>query len=168
MKNVKSIVFVISVIVIIVYLFINVLQPDYDKRFKNIVKEYDRMYSKRLTDMENENIIRCYKLDDTIGFLVVGEGYEDDILLYAELNSEKTEKITILYHNETIGYGDLVVEEWFLKRLYIPYSNGLTTVRNRKENANEVIAITGATLTSETVVKAINECAQIMEDIKNE
>lgn len=168
MKKFKSMLFVVVIIAIILYLFINVFKSNYAVPFTDIVRKYDDIYSERLKEFENENVIRCYKLDENIGFIVYGQGYEDDILLFTELSEKNTEKIEVLYHNETVGYGDLVVEDWFLNRLYIPYENKLITVRNRKDNAYEVIAITGATLTSDAVVNAINECAQIMGEIKDE
>ena len=168
MRKAKKIAFIIGAITVVICVIISVTPSGHEKQFKDIIKEYDKLYSERLTDYENKNVIRCYKVDDNIGFLVCEQGYEDYILIFAELSRESVERIKVLYHDETVGYGDLVAEQWFLQRLYMPYEDRLVTVKNRKENANEVIAITGATLTSDTVVFAINECAQIMEDIINE
>jgi len=162
---------VLSIVVItaaIVSLVIVKLASGYGEQFADITREYDNIYTERIKNFENENVLRCYQINENVGFIVLGQGYEDAILLFAELSSDSVENVEILYHNETEDHGGFAVEDWFLSRLYMPYDTRLITVRNIKENANEVIAITGATITSDAVVNAINECADIMEEIKGE
>jgi len=169
MNKGKKIILATTLIVIIIVILIVFLSPSgYEKRFKDILDEYDDNYTERLKNYEDESVLRCYDLGDSIGFIAISKGYEEEIVIFAEFSLEKLDDVRILYQNESQDHGDLVTEEWFLKRLNLPYDKELKIVRNKKENANEVIAITGATITSDAVVEAINECAKTMEEIKSE
>ncbi len=138
------------------------------KRFKDIIDIYDDTYDVRLKECEDEEIIRCYKSEDNRIFLYRASGYEDTIFIYAVLDDKNIKDVRILWHRESEDYGEYVSEDWFLKRLLMSYEKGLQLVKIRKEKDNEVIAITGATETSQAVVDAINKCIKLAEEVKYE
>lgn len=153
--------------------FINSITPS---KYETIIKDFeDELIEspKIIVDNLNNNVYRQYKInDDTFGFIADAPGYEDNILVYVELSHRYKgiviHEVKILYENETDGYGDYVVEPWFLDRFKQVLTTNLKVVKRKKTNDNQVIAITGATITSETVVNAVNDCRQIMEDSKND
>lgn len=155
-------------------------------KFQNIIEDYDATYSKRIKSLESEvlvadpdevdrntsseilepSLIRVYKVEeDTYGFIVASMGYEEEILIFTLLDGEEIKKIDILYEKESEDYGEYVTKRWFLDRLLRPYEGPLVTVRNMKDKDNEVIAITGATITSEAVVEAVNQCIDVMASL---
>ena len=162
-KRLTLIIFIILVIVITsCVVCINI--DENENRFHSTLSEYDKEYKHRIMEYEKENILRCYSLDDDeIGFVVYSQGYENVILLFAVLDNIDIKQVKILYHNESEDYGEYVDEDWFLSRLMIPYSGQLETVTVSREKDNQIVAITGATITSEAVVDAINKCINIIQ-----
>jgi Na+-translocating ferredoxin:NAD+ oxidoreductase RnfG subunit len=139
----------------------------FENRFEEILKEYDSQESVRMKGLESESVLRAYDLEaDHFNFLVATQGYEDILLLKVILDHERVNDVQVLYHDETEDYGTYVVEEWYLSRLMIPYVGPLKSVKYRKNSPEEVIAITGATITSDAVVAGINLCIEQMEGFK--
>ena len=137
--------------------------------FEEIKFENTQIVVKNLRD----NIYRQYMMTpDFYGFIVGTMGYEEEMLVYIELeylnDFIQVNHVEILYENETDGYGDYVVEPWFLDRFKQVMSKEIQLVKRKKTKDNQVIAITGATITSEAIVTALNNCRQIMEDSKDE
>jgi uncharacterized protein with FMN-binding domain len=137
--------------------------------FTPIFLEYDQQYHDRLSKYEDTDVHRVYKLaEGRYGFLVTEMGYEAAILFYIEVGKDAIEHVDVLSNQETADYGGHVTEEWFLDRLLLSTDEDLKVVRYRKKNENEVIAITGATRTSNAAVKAVNRCIEKRGEIENE
>ncbi len=140
---------------------------DFENRFEDIIKEYDSKKLARMKGSESESVLRAYDLGaDNLSFLVLTQGYEDVILLEVELDHKSVRDVQVLYHDETEDYGTYVEEDWYLNRLMIPYDGPLKSVKYRKNSADDVIAITGATITSDAVVAGVNKCIEKMEGFK--
>jgi len=183
-KILMSILFI--AIVFMVFLGINRLNSDTRKNklideitpieFVANIKKYEDEVLKNpdiIIDNLEHNIYRHYNLNTTtFGFIVGTMGYEEEMLVYVELEylkeSIKVNQVQVLYENETDGYGDFVVESWFLDRFKQVLTKDLSLVRRKKTDKNQIIAITGATITSDAIVSAVNECRKIMEDSRNE
>ena len=66
--------------------------------------------------------------------------------------------VVILAHNESKDYGEHVTKQWFLDRLKLKTDELLNIAILSKEKENDVVAITGATITSQAVVVGVNDC----------
>jgi len=124
-------------------------------------------FRKRLRneDLEGGDVLRSYVLNNGEKlFLVQAQGYEEDLLLSVHMDNESIIKVNVLYENESEDYGEYVTSDWFLERFEMKIPSEIKLVKRKKSNDNEVIAITGATNTSQAVVGAINKCINIREE----
>jgi|SRR6056297_1677018 len=150
-----------AVIVIIVTTFFVISQDDY----KEYVNDYNIV--SRLRDYESDEVLRVYKEEDGSNiFILEKEGYNPGILLLIQLKESKVEKLKILKHNETPDYGGYADNEWFLSRFIGPVVDKFKLVKIRSEADNEIVAVTGATYTSQAVVDAVNKCLEINGGLK--
>ncbi len=98
-----------------------------------------------------------------VGWVIeaVGPGYAGDPITMLVGLDPTTQVITGLYvleQKETPNLGSLIVEESFRQRFEGKCGNGcLEVTKSDKPNRDEIQAITGATLSSEAVVKAVNK-----------
>lgn len=116
------------------------------------------------TSTTNNHITGIFKLTNNDSKIVCQEveyeGYSGTIrsLVYIDMDKEVITKVVVLEHTETMDYGGYVTEDWFLDR----YSNKfldkqLNTVIMVAKEDNDVVAITGATITSDAVTSSVNE-----------
>jgi len=86
-------------------------------------------------------------------------GYRSAIDLFIAIDGEKKEVIGIkvMQHDETPEYADYLTKEWFLKRFK---NKSAGTYLNRvvleESQPNDVIQITGATVSSQAVINGVN------------
>ena len=112
--------------------------------------------------------------NETLGFAFVasGAGFADKIKLVVAVdnNFENFFGFKVLASNETPGFGSKIKEEFFgnqfknapVKKL------ALTKTGNEKEIDEKIVAISGATVSSEAVVKIINNfVTQIKDKMQN-
>ena len=132
------------------------------KRFAIEIEIFESEYGEGLKSAGDERVLLSYDLGQKEKrFLVAGEGYEDWILLNVVIAEDQVVDVTVAYSQETDGYGSYVEDEWFLSRTLLKTISPFELVKYRKEAPNEVVAITGATETSQGVVDAINACIKI-------
>lgn len=144
-----------------------IVVPDH---FKTQVDVWDEKGYKRQYDLEAEPVYRVYDQGD-MGLTIIQsvEAYEEPMLISVTLDGHMVQAVEILYENETDDYGgDYVGQSWFLDRLLLSTKDPLITVLRKKEKEQEVIAITGATITSHAVVMAVNKSIEIWEAYYNE
>jgi Na+-translocating ferredoxin:NAD+ oxidoreductase RnfG subunit/DMSO/TMAO reductase YedYZ molybdopterin-dependent catalytic subunit len=93
------------------------------------------------------------------GFIVESDGYRRRIKVAVAIdsNNEKISGIKILRHNETPEYGGYITEDWFINRFSgrSPKSF-LNLVALDESTPQDIIQVTGATLSSRGVVDAVN------------
>ena len=98
---------------------------------------------------------------EVIGYAVLteGSGFQGMIKLMVGFDRDVT-KITgleILENVETPGLGNRITEDWF-KEQFKDRMPELCVVKGRKpENEHEIMAITGATISSKAVTKIVNQ-----------
>jgi len=135
------------------------------EHFLMILDSYDEQYQNRESSYETDEIYRCYNLEDQqYYFITKTTGYDEDMLIGVLMKSEAILSVDILYENESDKYGEYVTEDWFLERFVMDLTDKLELVKMKKNNDNEVVAITGATMSSQGVLDAVNKCITIMED----
>lgn len=116
----------------------------------------------KLKHIKEKEVYFCYdKSKKLIGyaFQASGMGYQGKIIIMVGLNKDldRLTGIEILNHSETPGLGGKLVKEEFKKQFKglkihptIEYTKGLP------EKDNQIQAITGATVTSKSVVSILN------------
>lgn len=140
---------------------------------------------------EDYKIIREYKLDKSLNtdecfvekaMLIENNGHKlfcqfartngfhEGIYLMTSIDVQNNQiyEVDIIEHFETEDYGGYVSEKWFLDRFAGKLTNiPLKTVVMIDKEPNEVVAITGATITSRAVVRAVNLCMENFEKMQN-
>lgn len=111
------------------------------------------------------------KNGETVGFIfkTAEKGYGGDVSVMTAVNTDGTVKsVAILdVSNETPGLGQNAAKESFYSQ-YTNKKSGISLVKNGAESAkNEVNAVTGATITSTAVNKAVNKALKEFESIKS-
>lgn len=113
-------------------------------------------------DLENEIYI-IYSTEDRVSyaFVAVGKGYGGNINILVGLEDENTLKgISIISQVETPGLGNRITESYFTDQFA-----GLSADEvERRRDGGQVDTITGATMSSSAVIKAVRAAA--MEKIK--
>ena len=87
-------------------------------------------------------------------------GYDGPIVILVKLDypEKKLSAITLLNHNETANYGGYIEEGWFLQRFVGKSAEQeLVLVKLSQQNPEEVVSITGATVTSQGVLTGVNQ-----------
>lgn len=165
MRSVKRIVWICMIVIVIFSLRTWALHNQTKpllKQFASEVEAFEVKYGEGEKNTGNEQVLIRYPLEEgKERFLAAGAGYEDWILLDVVIDQKQVIDVEVVYSKESDGYGSYVEDEWFLKRTLLELNPALELVKYRKEASNEVVAITGATMTSQGVVDAINTCIEI-------
>lgn len=128
----------------------------------------------RARKYENEYIEKAYQIFNLRGKvvelaqLVEIQGYKNPIkiLVYMDVEEQKIKEIKILEEHETKDYGGYVKEEWFADRFKDKSSKEeLRLVKVIAKDSNEIVAITGATITSSSVVTGVNMAIKNFNEI---
>lgn len=139
----------------------------YPDHFAVILESYDGTYHDREPNFESEDIYRCYHLENgQFYFITKTWGYEEDMLIGVKMTQDAVQGVDILFENESDKYGEYVTEDWFLDRFVMPIQGKFFLVKKQKIYDDEVVAITGATITSQGVLDGVNACIAIMEDVE--
>ncbi len=121
------------------------------------------------------DIYRALGVDDkTLGFAFVasGPGFADKIKLVVAVddNFENFFGFKVLASNETPGFGSKIKEEFFANQFKNAPAKKLilTKTGNDQQIDDQIVAISGATVSSEAVVKIINNfITQIKDKMQN-
>ena len=112
--------------------------------------------------------------DKTLGFAFVasGPGFADKIKLVVAVNQnfENLFGFKVLASNETPGFGSKIKEEFFGNQFKNAPAKKLilTKIGNDEQIDEQIVAISGATVSSEAVVKIINNfITQIKDKMQN-
>ena len=80
-----------------------------------------------------------------------------DLFIFVDINGLRIKELKVLSHGETPGLGGKIEESGFLDQFKnLDISEGLKIVKEKTGQTGEVDAITGATRTSDSVEKIIN------------
>jgi len=101
---------------------------------------------------------RAYEVDGKVcAFVVSCVGYNGPVEVLAALDDDKLIGIKILSHEESPDYAEHIEYDYFLNRFKdLPINKYLNLVVLDKENHEDIIQITGATISSQAVVNAVN------------
>lgn len=94
-----------------------------------------------------------------------GEGYGGDIVLYAGITLEgKLNDISILEISETPGLG-MLASKVLSPQFHDKTVDGFTYTKTGSTSDSEIDAISGATITTKAVTKAVNGALKVAQDI---
>ena len=114
---------------------------------------------------------RAYEIDGKIKAFVsscVGYVGPIDVLVAIDDASDELLGIEILKHEETPRYAEYIEEDWFLERFKnIIVDKYLNLVVLEKEKPEDIIQVTGATISSQAIVNAVNAAIGAYNYINN-
>ncbi|MEE1239361.1 MAG: RnfABCDGE type electron transport complex subunit G [Acutalibacteraceae bacterium] len=134
--------------------------------------EADKFTEETFEDGENKFAYNLALKDgEIIGYIfkTAEKGYGGDVSVMTAVNPDGTVKsVAILdVSNETPGLGQNAAKESFYTQ-YAGKESGISLLKNGADSAkNEVNAVTGATITSTAVNKAVNEALKQFENVKS-
>lgn len=102
-------------------------------------------------------------------FNVSGSGFADkiDLVVVLDYAFEKMLGYGVLFSNETPGFGDKINDAEFADQFKNVSVGKFTLVTTKRKEASEIEAISGATISSEAVVRILNDSLeQIKEQMK--
>ena len=114
--------------------------------------------TKEITD-KFPAVVKAYSLDKLYAFIVKPVAYNGPISLAVVIDGEigETLGMRIVDHLETRHYVRDMESSWFIERFASkPVNEYLKLVRLKALNRNEIVAITGATVTTEAVLNGVN------------
>lgn len=123
-------------------------------------------------DKESEEFVtEAYEISSdsqVIGYAIksVSKGYGGEIDVLVGIKSDgELGGVKVLSQSETPGLGAKVEEENFIGQYRdMPIADSLKVVKGSKSNDNEVEAITGATISSNAVTKAVNDAMNFYKE----
>ena len=128
--------------------------------YKNVLQEQGYMHLERDPAAETGDITRVYRDGETWVQIISEAGYQSAIIMAVEITNNQVARVIILSQEETPDYGGYIAEEWFLGRLQLPIDPLPKLVKMAKKNSNDVVAVTGATISSQSVVDGVNKCIE--------
>ena len=132
----------------------------------------DKFTKEEFKDCENEFTYHfALKDGEIIGYIfkTAEKGYGGDVSVMTAVTPDGTVKsVAILdVSNETPGLGQNAAKESFYTQ-YEGQKSGISLLKNGADSdKNEVNAVTGATITSTAVNKAVNKALKEFESVKN-
>ncbi len=119
-------------------------------------KEYD---AKDFTPSENGVTLNSVNISKSGGFVVsttCSEGYGGDISVMVGIDENlAVRQIKIMSMSETPGLGAKAKQPGFYEQ-YNGLTSGIAVIKNAEVSGNQIAAISGATITSKAVTKAVN------------
>jgi Na+-translocating ferredoxin:NAD+ oxidoreductase RnfG subunit len=92
-------------------------------------------------------------------------GYHEDVVVLVRFRDRVIDQVRILEEAETEDYGGYIREDWFLDRFRdMDPGHNLQLVKMSKKSENEVVAVTGATVSSRAVLEAVQATLQFVDN----
>ncbi len=175
MKN-RNLYYIVMAITLITVVALFVLQNNASEEEKAVLSFYPEARNaeliKEVTDdlfisLNFPAIKRAYSVDGEIKAYVAScLGYNGPVEVLAAFNSENDTLIgvKILSHEESLDYAEHIEKDWFLDRFKnLLISKYLNLAVLEKENPEDVVQVTGATVSSQAVVTAVNACLGVYQ-----
>ena len=112
-------------------------------------------------------VAKVYRKDDLYAFIVKPVAYNGPVTLALVIDSNSGENLglRIVEHNETPHYVRDMENDWFTGRFaHKQASEYLKLARLQARADNEIVAITGATVTSEGIINGVNAAFGVYQE----
>lgn len=165
MKKNKYAFFLVGIIIIVAILFVLTnTATEEEKRVKAFYPDAKKI--ELVNDLADDSFIsinlpavkRAYLVDGELkAYIVSCVGYNGPIEILATMDENELMGIEILEHTESLDYAEGITESYFLDR----FKNlGITKYLNLseldKENPEDIVQVTGATISSQAVINGVN------------
>lgn len=165
MKKNKYVIFLIATVLIVALLFVLTnTATEEEKKVKSFYPHAKKI--ELVNDISDDSFIsinlpavkRAYLVDgDLKAYIVSCIGYNGPIEILAAIEENKLIGIEILEHIETPDYSEGLTEAYFLDRFKnLGVSKYLKLAELDKENPEDIVQVTGATISSAAVVNGVN------------
>lgn len=120
------------------------------------------------------NIVEVYEglnIDEVVGYTIktTSKGYGGDIEITTGITSEgKISGVTLGSMSETPGLGAKAKDEAFISQYNDQDAKEMKVVKNGPAKDLEIVAIAGATITSDAVTNGVNEAIKLFENELND
>ena len=117
-------------------------------------------------DERIENVILPDK-DDAVGFEISLKGYSKGLVLIIGIGNDGTVLgYEVAESSETPGLGTQVAEADFKDQFNGKKASGFVAVKGKATAENEIVAVSGATISSKAVVEGVNLAIDSMDAVK--
>ncbi|MDY0236271.1 MAG: FMN-binding protein [Gudongella sp.] len=165
MKKNKYVLFLVGTIIIVAILFVFTnTATEEEKRVKVFYPDAKKI--ELVNDISDDSFIsinlpavkRAYLVDGVLKAYVVScVGYNGPIDILATIDENELIGIEILEHTESLDYAEGITEDYFLERFNaLEVSKYLNLAELDKENPEDIVQVTGATISSQAVVNGVN------------
>jgi len=133
-----------------------------DEYFKKVLPTFDNSPLKNVKKIDNFEIFKATNKNVLVGYAIktCAKGYNDNIwLLTGFLPNGKINNIIVLFQKETVGRGDEIKDEIFIKQF-----RGIDPTKYKialKTNGGNVDAISGSTISTEAFCKALQQAIDL-------
>ena len=112
---------------------------------------------------------RGYEVDGDIKAIVSScVGYNGPVEILAAFDKDKLISIEIIEHSESPDYAEHIEKEWFLERFHmLGVDRYLNLAALDKESPEDIVQVTGATVSSKAVVNAVNAAIGAYQYLNN-
>ena len=145
-------------------------QKNQEKAVQQLLPDTESIKTVKVTDQSHiDTVFMTYKSNQYTGSVikVYPQGYGGSIeLLVGILPDGQVAGIQVLSHQETPGLGANADQEDF-KKQFVGKNTPLSVNKNTPKD-DEIMAITGATITSKGIVEGVNEAAEYAKQHQEE
>jgi len=137
-----------------------------DQALKGLIPSAEKITPVRKIVIEGKEgeIYKAETGGQPVGYIVEssGRGYSSFIRLLVAVNPDYTVSgVEVLSHAETPGLGDQVGERWFKDQFKGKSPDHLVVIKG--ETKDDIQAISGATISSKAVTKAVKEAVETLK-----
>lgn len=122
----------------------------------------------KITDSDPSTLKKVIQTGDYYFLVFETTGFHDGLVIGVEIekNNLVISDVSIVEHQETPDYGGVVDQGWFTKRYLNQTINTQTkVVQWISKSEDEIVAMTGATITSNAINTVINQAKQYTKEI---
>ena len=139
----------------------------YDQLIANRYQD-DDVKNIKVTNSDPTTLKKAIQTEDYYFLVFETIGFYDGLVIGVEINKQSLiiSDAFIIEHQETPDYGGVVDQGWFTKR-YLNQSINTQTkvVQWISKSEDEIVAMTGATITSNAINAVINQAKQYTKEI---
>ena len=148
-------------------------QKNFELAMQEVLPEassFEKMFTSDFTPAQTGVILSSVYQADNGGYVVstvCSEGYGGDINVMVGIDSDlSVNQVKIMSMSETPGLGARASEAEFIEQ-YQGKSASIAVIKNATPTDSQIEAISGATITSKAVTKAVNTALEAAQFLKN-
>lgn len=147
-------------------------EKNFQKSMAEVLDTSDKFDKLDISDLDTKTGIKLNSIYEGnnggyVASITCSEGYGGDINIMVGITPElNVKKVLIISMSETPGLGAKANSSDFLNK-FIGSTKGLEVIKNSSPRQNQISAISGATITSKAVTKAVNAALDAVEKVNS-